>query len=330
MKTRISRRELGASVSGGLLALASTMVPGSVWAQSYPSKPIRLIVPFGTSAIDLVARGLSREMTNMLGQSVVVENMPGAGSMIGTKLVVQAPKDGHTIMLVNNALAINPAIIKQMPYDSAKDLTAIGMVGHVPLVLMVPTSLPVNNLAELIALAKSKPGDLTFGSNGRGTIIHLAGLLFAHEAGIDIRHVPYKEGGQMYTDLLAGRIDMAFPAASILAPHVHSGKLRALGATAQTRSKVLPDVPTMREAGLPNYSVPGWMLMVGPAGMPASVVDRLQASLKSALAQPAMKEVLEKQDLTYQESTPQSTSQFIQAEIRKYDQLVKQFNVTVD
>jgi tripartite-type tricarboxylate transporter receptor subunit TctC len=265
-----------------------------------------------------------------LGQTVYVENMPGAGSMVGTRQLVQAPKDGHTIMLVNNALAINPSIIKQMPYDSVKDVTPIGTVGHVPLVLLVNPSVPANNLSELIALAKSKPGGLTFGSNGLGTIIHLAGLMLANEAGIDIKHVPYKEGGQMYTDLIAGRIDFAFPASSILLPHIQSGKLRALAVTTQTRSKLLPDVPTMQEAGLPNYLLPGWMVLIGPAGLPAPVVDRLQASFKSALAQPQMKDVLANQDLTYQDSTPHSTGQFIQSEVRKYDQLVKKFNVIIE
>lgn len=323
-------RQLRDWVLRALIVLASSIALNGAWAQSYPSKPVRMIVPFGTSSIDIVARGLSRQMTDSLGQSVYVENMPGAGSIVGTRQLVQAPKDGHTIMLVNNALAINPSIIKQMPYDSIKDITPIGVIGQVPLVLLVNPSVPAHNLSELIALAKSKPGGLTYGSNGRGTIIHLSALLFAHEAGIDIRHVPYKEGGQMYTDLLAGRIDFAFTATSVLAPQVQAGKLRALATTAQARSKVLPDVPTMREAGLPNYLLPGWMVMAGPAGLPAPVVERLQASFKAALEQPQMKEVLATQDLSLMESSPQSTAQFIQSEVKKYEQLVRHFNVTIE
>lgn len=330
MNSSLFRHPLREWVSRALVLLASSVMVGGVLAQSYPSKPVRMIVPFGTSSIDLVARGLSRQMTNSLAQTVYVENLPGAGSMVGTRQLVQAPKDGHTIMLVNNALAINPSIMKQMSYNSIKDITPIGVIGQVPLVLLVNPSVPAHSVSELIALAKSKPGQLTYGSNGLGTIIHLSALLFAHEAGIDIRHVPYKEGGQMYTDLLAGRIDFAFTATSILAPQVQAGKLRALAMTAQARSKVLPDVPTMQEAGLPNYMLPGWMVMVGPAGLPPAVVERLQASFKAALEHPQMKELIANQDLSLMDSTPQSTAQFIQSEVMKYEKLVRQFNVTIE
>ncbi len=312
------------------LLLALSLAAACAHAQPYPSKPVRMIVPFGAGALDTASRAISKQMATNLGQPVYVDSMPGAGSIVGTRALVQAPKDGYTFALTNNALAINPSIIKQMPFDSVKDVEPVALIGHVPLVLLVNPALPVRNVAELVALAKSKPGGLTFGSNGRGTIIHLAGLLLAHEAGIDIRHIPYKDGGQMYADLLAGRIDFSFPATAILLQHVQAGRLRALGVTGTSRSKLMPDVPTIREAGLANYSMPGWWVMLAPTGLPRPVLDRLRESLNEAIRHPQMAEVLTSQDVTVVDSTPESTGQWIQSEMKKYEQLVKQFNVTTE
>lgn len=328
-RSQPARRSRRAWLACAAMALGAGVVSTSAMAQAYPTKTIRLIVPFGTSVMDAVARALAPALSKSLGQPVVVENIAGAGGLTGTTQLVRAPKDGYTIALVNNSHVINPSIYKDMPYDTIKDITPIGNVGHTPLILLVNPSVPANNLRELIALAKAKPGTLTYGSSGNGAILHLAGVLLSSEADINIKHVPYKAAGQMLTDLIAGHIDMAIPAALTAAAQIQSGKLRAIGVTSQERSNALPDVPTLAEAGLPNYNIRGWIAMAGPAGIPRPIVDRLNAELKAALAQPEVRAAMTKLDVTLTPTTPEAAAQFFQAELEKHTQLVKRSGATL-
>ena len=324
-----TRRSLLGLTAWAAIAVAAAGAATSASAQTYPSRPIRFIVPFGTSVLDAVARALSIHMAKAMGQPVVVENLPGAGGLTGTTQMVRAPKDGYTIGLINNSHVINPSIYKEMPYDSIKDVAPIGIIGHTPLILLVNPAVPAKDLRELIALAKAKPGALTYGSSGSGAILHLAGVLFASEAEVDIKHIPYKAAGQMFTDLVAGHIDMAFPAALTAAAQIQGGKLRPIGVTSQVRSRMLPDVPTLAEAGLPNYNLRGWLAMAGPAGLPKPVIDRLNAELKAALALPEMRETLAKLDVTIVDSTPESTSEFLKMELDEHTRLVKRSGATL-
>ncbi len=308
---------------GWLVCGAMALCTGSSFAQAYPNKPIRLIVPFGTSVMDAVARALSGPLGKALGQAVVVENIAGAGGLTGTTQLVRAPKDGYTIALVNNSHVINPSIYKDMPFDVLKDISPIGNVGHTPLILLVNPAVPAKDLRELIALAKSKPGVLTYGSSGNGAILHLAGVLLSSEADINIKHIPYKAAGQMFTDLIAGHIDMALPAALTAAAQIQSGKLRAIGVTSQERSAALPDVPTLAEAGLPNYNIRGWIAMAAPAGVPKPIVDRLSTELNAALATPEVRAAFTKLDVTVTPSSPDAAAHFFQVELDKHTQLVK-------
>ncbi len=323
-------RRLLLCVAGTAIAVGAACTAVCAAAQAYPHKPIRVIVPIGAgSVIDMTARVLATHMGKALGQPMVVENLPGAGGVPGTQQMVRAPKDGYTIALVNNAHTINPGIYKDMPFDSLKDITPISIIGNTPLTLLVNPAVPANNLRELLALAKSTPGKLTYGSSGNGSVLHLAGVLLTSEAEADIRHVPYKTIGQMVADVVGGHIDMAIFAAPAALPQIQAGKLRAIGVTSLTRSGVLPNVPTLAEGGLSNYNFGGWLAMAGPAGLPQAVVDRLNAELKAALAQKEVQEAFAKIDVQIVGSSAEYAAQYFKTELDKHLLLVKRSGATL-
>lgn len=300
-------------------------------AQSYPSKPIRLLVLTGTGSVsDLVARLLAPHLSKSLGQGVVVENVAAAGGVTGTQQLVRSPKDGYTLAVLNNNHVINPSIYKDLPFDSLKDIQPISVIGSTPLVLVTHPALPVKNLPELLRLARSKPGVLTYGSAGNGTVLHLAGVLFVSEGQLDIRHIPYKATGQMATDVMSGQIDMVFLGVASAASQMEAGKLRAIGVTTTRRADLLPHVPTLAEQGLPNYNFDGWMALAGPAGMPRSVVDRLNVELKSALALKEVQESMAKMAVMVATNTPEQAEQFFQTELEKHHRLAKRGGATLD
>ena len=254
-------------------------------AQDFPSRPVKVILPSSPGNVaDLVARTLAHPMSATLGQPVVVENIAGAGGVTGTDRVVRSSKDGYTLGVISNNHVINPSIIKGIPFDSVKDLSVVTVLGTTPLVLVAHPSVAARDARELVALAKANPGKLNYGSAGNGTVLHLAGVLLLNEAGVDIRHVPYKGFAGMLNDLLGGQIQLGFAGLSTVAPHIKSGKLRAIGVPAQARSPALPDVPTLAEAGVPGYSFDAWMALVAPAGLPKPVLDRLHAAARTAMA----------------------------------------------
>jgi tripartite-type tricarboxylate transporter receptor subunit TctC len=309
------------------LTLALTLPLTTVSAQS--DKPIRLIVPLTTgSTVDTVARAIGPELAKTTGHSVFVDNVVGAGGVTGTGTIVRAPKDGLTLGMVSSNHVINPSIYKSIPFDSIKDITPISILGTVPLVLVVHPDVPAKNLKEFVALAKTRT--LNYGSAGNGSVLHLAGELLSLEAGIKMQHVPYKGTGPLTTDLLGGQVDVAFISVTAAAPQVKSGKLRALGVSTPKRSAALPDVPALAEVSLPNYSFDAWIALVGPAGLPKPLVDKLHADTKTVLATKAVEETLAAQGIAVIGSDPETARKFFQTELDKHTQLVKRSGAKLD
>ena len=310
-----------------LLALSCAMAA----AQDFPSRPVKLILPSSPGNVaDLAARSLSTPMAAALGQPVVVENIAGAAGVTGTDRVVRSPKDGYTLGLISNNHVINPSVIKAIPFDSVKDVSVVTVLGTTPLVLVAHPSVAARDVRELLALAKASPGKLNYGSSGNGTVLHLAGVLLVNEAGVNLRHVPYKGFAGMLIDLLGGQIQLGFAGLATVAPHTRSGKLRALAVSTQARSPALPDVPTLAEAGVPGYSFAAWMALVAPAGLPKPVLDRLNAAARTALAAPEVKEIFTAQGITAVGSAVDPASAFLQAELEKHTRLVKASGATID
>ena len=272
-----------------LLAVIAGILPAR--AQDYPNRPIRLIVgyvPGGAS--DISARLLAEVLGTRLGQSVVVENKPGAASVIGIDYVAKAPPDGYTLLHTNSdGIAITPALKSNLPFAVPKDFTFITRIVQLPLVVAVRANLPVNSLAELIAYAKANPGKLRYGTSGVGSGPHLATLLLEKQAGIKMLHVPYKGSGAAINDLIGGHIDLSLPAVQPIAPYAEAGKVKLLAVTGEARDPLVPNVPTMKESGLPGATVVIWFGLLGPAGMPANVVDRLRKDAVAALNSPEAK-----------------------------------------
>jgi len=321
-----SRRSLLGLAASGLAAAAGLLGAGAALAQPapYPSQPIKVIVAAGVGTVgDILARLLSTHMSKALGQPMVVENIPAAGGIVGTQQLVRAPKDGYTIAVLSNNHVINPSIYKNIPFDSIKDIGPIGNIGNTPLVLVTSPTFPAKDLKELLALAKAKPGVHTYGSAGNGTVLHLAGVLLTSEGNVDIKHVPYKASGQMTTDAMGGQIDMIFLGVASAQPLISTGKLKPIGVTTQTRSPVLPGVPTLAEAGLPKYNFDGWLALAGPAGLPKPILDRLSAELNAALALKEVRDTMAGLGVNIQPSTPEVATRFFQTELDKHADLAK-------
>lgn len=314
---------------GAALALAAAM-PAS--AQNYPDRPIRLVVAFpagGTT--DIVARILAEYAGRSLGQQMIVENRPGAGGNIGTELVARAAPDGYTLSLCTiGTCAINLSIYPDTGYDLERDFAPVSLVGEVVNVLAINPKVPARSVKELVALARAKPGSLTYGSSGYGSSPHLSGELLKSMAGVDIIHVPYKGSAPAITDLRGGQIQMFFDNAPSILPHVKSGALRALATTGAKRAKVLPDVPTMEEAGFPGFVVAPWWGVLAPARTPAPVVARLTQAFGRVLADPAVIKRFEELGLDVLGGAPQRLGDKIRSETAKWGKLVRERNIKAD
>jgi len=308
-----------------LTCVAAMLVPALAWAQAYPSKPVRLVVPFPAGGpADLFARPLAQGMSASLGQPVIVENRAGVGGVLGVDNVAKAPPDGYLLALNSgSAVAIAPFSMEKMPYDPKKDLALITTVVKVPEVLAVHPSVPANSLAELVAYAKANPGKVNFGSAGGGTITHLAGELLKTEAGVDLVHVPYKGAAPAVQDLLGGQVQMGVFDVPVLLPHIRSGKLKALAVTSGSRSSALADVPTTGELGYPKVLSDIWYGLVAPAGTPPDVLARVHAAATAALRSPELIEQYAKVSGVAFPSTPAEYAVFLDAEQAKWGPIVK-------
>lgn len=316
-----------ACLAGIAALLAST---GQI-ASAQGDKVLKLIVPLTPgSTVDTVARGMGNAMAAVMGHPVVIENLPGAGGMTGTAQLLKTPKDGSTLAMVSSNHVINPGIYKKPLFDALKDITPITVVGTVPLVLVVNPSVPAKNATELVALMKARKGELNVGSAGNGSVLHLAAELFGTEAGVDITHIPYKGTGPLVTDLLGGQVQMGFLSVTAAAPHIKAGRLRAIGASTRQRSAVLPEVPTLAESGLPNYSFDAWLAVIGPADLPRPLVDKLYQDLKKVVATPEVQQALSAQGIATIMNTPEQAAGFFKTELDKHLALVKKSGATAD
>jgi len=324
----IGRRRLLACALAGTAA----GLPGAaVLAQGGEGRPVRIILPLSTgSTVDVVARAMTNPLSQALGAPVVIENLPGAGGINGTTQLVRAPKDGHTLAMVSSNHVINPSIYKTMPYDTLKDITPICVLGTVPLALVVHPSVPARTTQELIALLKAHPGKYNFGSAGNGGVLHLAGEMFKSQAGVDIRHVPYRGTGPLVVDVVGGQVEMAVVSVTAVAAHIKAGKLIGIGVSTPKRVPILPDVPTLAESGLPNYAIDSWIALIGPAGLSPALVEKNYQAVKATLAQKEVQDVFAQQGLVITNGTPAQAAPFFKSELEKHARLVKISGATAD
>src|SRR5262245_34868494 len=315
-----------------LVGAALTLLHAPADAQGYPAKPVRLIVPFTPGGIsDLLARSLGAKLTPVLGQQVLVENRPGAGTTIASEFVARSAPDGYTLYLQDiTTHAINASLYHKLPYDSVKDFSLIQMLATTPLILVVHPSLPAKNVKELIAFAKARPGQIAYGSSGNGTIVHLATELFKSMAGVDMIHVPFKGSPQSVIALLGGEVAVSFPTMPPALPNIQSGKLRALAITSPRRSDAAPTVPTMGEAGLKGYEMVLYSGIIGPAGMPGPIVGRLNTEIGKVIRSPELKPVLDNVGADPVTMTPEQFSKHLAAEIEKLGKIVRAVGARVD
>ncbi|ALM86568.1 tripartite tricarboxylate transporter substrate binding protein [Bordetella sp. N] len=320
--------------TAALALLASWTVgssPALAQAQKYPSHPVTIIVPFGAGgSADVYARVLAQRLGQETGQSFVVENRPGAGAVIGTQYVAKAAPDGYTLLMMSNTQTVNETLLKKRPYDLMQDFTAVAPVNEAPLVLVVRAGLPIKSVRELVAQARQAPGKLNYASSGTGTPYHMAGELFKSMAGVNIAHIPYKSSGGARTDVLGGQVDMMFDAVSTMTELIQTKKVLAVATTGTQRSNVLPDIPTMAEAGVPGYTATIWLGLLAPKGTPPDVVNYLNERISRIVEQPDIRSVWAQSGVTPMKMTPAQFTDFLKQDIEKWGAIVKSANITVD
>ncbi|QUN31875.1 tripartite tricarboxylate transporter substrate binding protein (plasmid) [Cupriavidus sp. KK10] len=300
---------------------------------AFPDKPIRLVVPFAPGGgTDLVARAMGITMGEDLGQPVIVDNKPGGSTIIGTDAVAKSAPDGYTLVMATMAHAVNPSLHKKLPFDTDKAFSPVILVGRSPNVLVVKPDSPIKTVQDLIVAAKAKPGKLNYASQGAGTSAHLAGELFKKMAKVEINHIPYRGAGPAITDLLGGQVDAMFATAAAVAPHLESGKLRAVAVTTAQRSQALAlsKVPTIAESGVPNYVADSWYGLFVPAGTPPAVITRLNAAAKKAVHTKAFRKRAEQEGLAVSGGTPDEFGRYVKAESQRWSEIIKEANITAD
>ncbi|BDB26921.1 MFS transporter [Cupriavidus sp. TA19] len=323
-----SRRHALALLS--CLALSAAAVP-TVLAQSFPVKPIRLVVPYPPGGpTDIVARVVGQKLSDKLGQPLVVENRPGAGGNIGAEAVARAAPDGYTLLVATTAHAINMTLFRKPGYDTRKDFTPVSLLTRGPLVLVTAPAMPAGNVAELIALARTRPGEVTFASSGNGQSTHLAAELFNSMAGVRMTHVPYKGSAPALTDVMGGQATVMFDTMLSAMPFVRDGKLKALAVTGAARSPAAPDTPTIAQSGLPGYEASAWNALLAPAGTPPAVLNTIGTALKSVLDDADVRARFATQGFATEWTSPPATAQFLDQEIDKWARVVKASGATVD
>jgi tripartite-type tricarboxylate transporter receptor subunit TctC len=300
-------------------------------AQQYPTKLVRIIVPFGAGGpADIYARYVAQRLHEPLGQSFVVDDRPGAGSIIGTDLVAKSPPDGYTLLLMSNTHTVNESLVPKKPFALMKDFIAVAPINYSDLVLVVHPTVPAKSIKELIALAKAKPNGMNYASSGTGTPYHMAGELFKAMAGVQIVHVPHKGSGEARTSVMSGQVEMMLDAITTMAPMVKGNRVRALGTTGLKRSTVLPEVPTISEAGVKDYEATIWLGIMAPAGTPKAIVDRLNGEIEKIVTRPDVKKSWNEQGAEPMKMTPAEFEKFLNADIAKWANVVKIAGVKPD
>jgi tripartite-type tricarboxylate transporter receptor subunit TctC len=319
-----TRSTLRLAAMAVVLAAALALSAFSARAEDYPSRPVKIIVPFGAGGpTDIYTRDIAEELRKALHQPFVLENRPGAGTTVGTDLVAHAAPDGYTLLMVSSTQTVNETLYVTKPYELLRDLVPIAPLMENDLVLVVPPSLPVKNLADLLALARAKPGTLNFGSSGPGSNYHMAAELLKNLTGVDIVHVPYKGSTGMRTDILSGQIQMLFDSIPSMAPLVKSGMVHALGTTGEKRSPILPDVPTIAEAGVPGFHFSQWVGFMAPKDTPRPIVDLLNKTITGILSRQDIKQAWEEQGATPMVMTQPAFAEFMAAEVEKWANVIK-------
>ena len=307
-----------------LVAALAVMSGLPALAQEYPARPVKIIVPFAAGGpADIYARFLAQRLEVALGQPFIVDDRPGAGSVIGTDAAAKSAPDGYTLLLMSNTHTVNESLVPNKPYALLRDFIPVAPVNYSDLVLVVHPAVPANNLAELLALAKSKPGKLNYASSGPGTPYHMAGELFKAMAGLDIVHVPYKGSSQARTDTLGGQVDMMFDAVTTMSEFAKAGKVRALATTGKARSSVLPNVPTMSEAGVPGYETVIWLGVMAPKGTPPEIVRRLNTEITTIIGRPEVRDEWLRQGAVAMKMNPEDFGRYIVDDIAKWERIVK-------
>lgn len=314
------------------VCLTSLLVGGSSIAQTYPVKPVRLVVPFPAGgATDILARTIGQKAADKLGQSIVIDNRPGAGGTIGSDHVAKSAPDGYTLLIATGSThSIGPIINPKIPYNVERDFVPVVYVANTSSVLVVPGTLPVKNLAEFIALAKSKPGQLNFGSSGNGTNSHLSGELFKAQAKVFLTHIPYRGTGLVFNDMMSGQVHMLMDNYVTAQSNIKEGKLRVLGVTSPQRLPFLPDVPTLDEQGLKGFDVSNWFGIYAPRGTPTEIVLKVNAAFNQALQEPDMQKRLATLGATPTGSTPEQMGAMVAADTAKWTKLIRERKLVVD
>jgi len=313
---------------GALSALAAFASAGALPARAQSDKTVRFVLPNATgSGVDAITRAAQPALSKALGHSVIVDNQPGAGGIVGLQALARAPADGLTLGVVSNNVVIFPSVYKSLPFDMPGDFTPIAVVGYTPVVLVVNAKVPAANAKEFIALLKARNGDMTYASGGNGTILHLASAQFLDETGTKARHIPYKGVGPMLTDLIGGQVDFATAALPSVQQHLKSGALKAIGVATAQRVPAAPEIPTFVEQGVPSYVVEAWFAVIAPKALPAAEVQRVHAAVVTAFADPAVKEAMDKQGNVINVGAADKAMPFFRSEMARYAQLVKKAGV---
>ena len=314
-----------------VLAAVPAAAPSPAYAQAYPSRSVKIIVPFGVGGpADLYARFVGARLSETMGQPFVIENRPGAGAVVGSDAVAKSAPDGYTLLMMSNTHTVNETLIPKKPYDLMRDLAPINGVNYSDLLMVIHPSVPANNLKEFLALAKAKPRELNYASSGPGTPYHMAGELFKAMAGVDLVHVPYKGSDGARAGILGNQVQMMIDAITTMAPNVRAGKLKAMGTTGKVRSTVLPDVPTIAEAGVPGYETGIWLGLMAPHGTPRPVLERLNVEIAKVLNAPDVKKTWAEQGAAPMSMTIEQFDKFLRDDIVKWSGVVKATGMKVE
>jgi tripartite-type tricarboxylate transporter receptor subunit TctC len=303
----------------------------SAWAQAYPNRPVKIVVPFATGGpADNYARFIAQRLQDALGQSFVVDNRPGGGSVIGTDIAAKAPADGYTLLMMSNTHTANETLIPNKPFALMRDFVAIAPVNYSDLLLVAHPGTGINSVADLLAKAKAQPGKINYASSGPGTPYHMAGELFKYMAKVDMVHIPYKGSSGARTDVLGGQVDLMFDAVTTMSEHVRAGKVKALATTGRSRSSVLPDVPTVTESGVPGYEATIWLGLMAPKGTPKDIIDKLNATINQTLRQAEVRQQWAKQGAVPMVMNPVEFEKYLSDDIQKWGAVIKSANIKVD